>query len=199
MKTTRLAAAAFCAAIALAACDKTPDAAPAAKPAAEAGTQPVSLPVIQAEAKGFTVGSAMSVRTVYVFFDPQCPHCAQLWQTAKPLKSQTKFVWIPIRLLNDTSEAQGAAILAAKDPAQAMDEHETSMAAKTGGISAMGDIAAQRSIVKKNTELFNRLGFASVPSIVGTQAQSGAMVVHEGALETPALAQMLGLAVPSAQ
>jgi thiol:disulfide interchange protein DsbG len=199
MKTTRLAAAAFCAAIALAACDKTPDAAPAAKPAAEAGTQPVSLPVIQAEAKGFTVGSAMSVRTVYVFFDPQCPHCAQLWQTAKPLKSQTKFVWIPIRLLNDTSEAQGAAILAAKDPAQAMDEHETSMAAKTGGISAMGDIAAQRAIVKKNTELFNRLGFASVPSIVGAQAQSGAMVVHEGALETPALAQMLGLAVPSAQ
>jgi thiol:disulfide interchange protein DsbG len=199
MKTTRLAAAVLCAVIALAACDKTPDASPAAKPAAEAGTQPVSIPVIQAEAKGFTVGSPMSVRTVYVFFDPQCPHCAQLWQTAKPLKSQTKFVWIPIRLLNDTSEAQGAAILAAKDPAEAMDEHETSMAAKTGGISAMGDISAQRAIVKKNTELFNRLGFASVPSIVGTQAQSGAMVVHEGALPTPELAQMLGLAVPSAQ
>jgi thiol:disulfide interchange protein DsbG len=199
MKTTRLAAAVLCAVIALAACDKTPDASPAAKPAAEAGSQPVSIPVIQAEAKGFTVGSPMSVRTVYVFFDPQCPHCAQLWQTAKPLKSQTKFVWIPIRLLNDTSEAQGAAILAAKDPAEAMDEHETSMAAKTGGISAMGDISAQRAIVKKNTELFNRLGFASVPSIVGTQAQSGAMVVHEGALPTPELAQMLGLAVPSAQ
>jgi thiol:disulfide interchange protein DsbG len=199
MKTTRLAAAVLCAVIALAACDKTPDASPAAKPAAEAGSQPVSIPVIQAEAKGFTVGSPMSVRTVYVFFDPQCPHCAQLWQTAKPLKSQTKFVWIPIRLLNDTSEAQGAAILAAKDPAEAMDEHETSMAAKTGGISAMGDISAQRAIVKKNTELFNRLGFASVPSIVGTQAQSGAMVVHEGALPTPELAQMLGLAVPNAQ
>jgi thiol:disulfide interchange protein DsbG len=199
MKTTRLAAAVLCAVLALAACDKTPEASSAGKPAAETGSQPVSLAVIQAEAKGFTVGSPMSVRTVYVFFDPQCPHCAQLWETAKPLKSQTKFVWIPIRLLNDTSEGQGAAILAAKDPVAAMDEHEASMAAKTGGISAMGDLAAQRAIVKKNTELFNRFGFASVPSIVATQAQSGAMIVHEGALPTAELAKMLGLAVPSGQ
>jgi thiol:disulfide interchange protein DsbG len=199
MKTIRLAAAALCATLMLAACDKTPDASTGGKPAAEAASQPVSVAAIAAEAKGFTVGSAMSVRTVYVFFDSQCPHCAQLWQTAKPLKSQTKFVWIPIRLLNDTSEGQGAAILAAKDPATAMDEHEASMAAKTGGISAMGDLGAQRAIVKKNTELFNRFGFASVPSIVGTQAQTGAMVVHEGALPTAELAKMLGLAVPSGQ
>jgi thiol:disulfide interchange protein DsbG len=199
MKTIRLAAAALCATLMLAACDKTPDSSTGGKPAAEAASQPVSVAAIAAEAKGFTVGSAMSVRTVYVFFDSQCPHCAQLWQTAKPLKSQTKFVWIPIRLLNDTSEGQGAAILAAKDPATAMDEHEASMAAKTGGISAMGDLGAQRAIVKKNTELFNRFGFASVPSIVGTQAQTGAMVVHEGALPTAELAKMLGLAVPSGQ
>ncbi|MGZ5194259.1 MAG: thioredoxin fold domain-containing protein [Ramlibacter sp.] len=199
MKTIRLAATALCAALMLAACDKTPDASSGGKPAAEAASQPVSLAAIQADAKGFTVGSAMSVRTVYVFFDSQCPHCAELWQTAKPLKSQTKFVWVPIRLLNDTSEGQGAAILAAKDPAAAMDEHEASMAARTGGISAMGDLGAQRAIVKKNTELFNRFGFASVPSIVGTQAQSGAMVVHEGALPTAELAKMLGLAVPSGQ
>jgi len=199
MKTIRLAAAALCAVLALAACDKTPDAPAGGKPAAEASSQPVSIAAIAAEAKGFTVGSAMSVRTVYVFFDAQCPHCAELWQTAKPLKSQTKFVWIPIRLLNDTSEGQGAAILASKDPAAAMDEHEASMAARTGGISAMGDLGAQREIVKKNTQLFNRFGFASVPSIVGTQAQSGAMVVHEGALPTAELAKMLGLAVPSGQ
>jgi len=199
MKSLRLAAAALCAALALAACDKSPDASSGGKPAAEAASQPVSIAAIAAEAKGFTVGSAMSVRTVYVFFDSQCPHCAELWQTAKPLKAQTKFVWIPIRLLNDTSEGQGAAILAAKDPAAAMDEHEASMAARTGGISAMGDLGAQRAIVKKNTELFNRFGFASVPSIVGMQAQTGAMVVHEGALPTAELARMLGLAVPSGQ
>ena len=30
----------------------------------------------------------------YVFFDPQCPHCAVLWKSARPLKSQARFVWI---------------------------------------------------------------------------------------------------------
>ena len=51
-----------------------------------AATVPVSLAAIEAEARGFTVGSPMSARTVYVFFDPQCPHCAALWEAAKPLK-----------------------------------------------------------------------------------------------------------------
>jgi hypothetical protein len=54
----------FVAVLSLTACDKAPDAASGGKPAAEASSQPVSIPVIQAEAKGFTVGSAMSVRNV---------------------------------------------------------------------------------------------------------------------------------------
>ena len=78
-------------------------------------------------AKGFTVGSEMTVRRVFVFFDPQCPHCAELWQAAKPLKSQARFVWIPVGVMNEASTAQGAALLAAPDPVAAMDAHEASM------------------------------------------------------------------------
>jgi thiol:disulfide interchange protein DsbG len=139
----------------------------------------------------------MSVRTVYVFFDAQCPHCAALWNAAKPLKSQAKFVWMPVRLLNDSSEAQGATILAAKDPIAAMDEHEASLLAKKGGLTAGSGVDAQRAIVKKNTELFNRFQFASVPTVVGKHAQSGAMVVKEGGMPTAELAAFLGLQAPS--
>jgi thiol:disulfide interchange protein DsbG len=178
----------------MSACKDSPS---ASTPAAKAETSAISTAAINAEAKGFTVGSPMSVRTVYVFFDPQCPHCAVLWQTAKPLKAQAKFVWIPVALLNKTSEAQGAALLAAKDPVAAMDEHEASMTAKTGGITAMGDLDAQRAIVKKNTELMNRFGLASVPSIVGTHAQTGLLVTREGAMATPELANFLGLQIPA--
>ena len=64
--------------------------------APKAAATSVSIEAIAAEAKGFTVGSTMSVRTVYVFFDSQCPHCAVLWESAKPLKSQAKFIWIEI-------------------------------------------------------------------------------------------------------
>lgn len=165
---------------------------------AKAGATPVSTAVVAAEAKGFSVGATMSARTVYVFFDAQCPHCNALWLAAKPLKSQAKFVWIPVGILNASSTAQGATLLAAKDPAATMDEHEASMQAKRGGISAGSDIAAQKEMVVKNTALLTRLGFASIPTIIGTHAQSGALVTQEGSMPTAALAALLGLQVPAA-
>ncbi len=195
MRTLHLAAAALAACLALAACKESPD----SSKAAVAAKEPVSTAALEAEAKGFVVGAPMSVRTVYVFFDPQCPHCAALWETAKPLKSQAKFVWIPVALIGKTSEGQGAAILAAKDPVAAMDEHEASMSAKRGGISAMGDLDTQRAQVVKNTQLMNRFGFESVPSIVARHAQTGALVTHEGSLPTAELAAFLGLQPPAGQ
>lgn len=172
--------------------------APAPDVPAKASATPVSTAAVAAEAKGFSVGSTMSARTVYVFFDPQCPHCNALWLAAKPLRSQAKFVWIPVGLLNASSTAQGATLLAAKDPAAAMDEHEASMQARRGGISAGSDIAAQKEMVAKNTALLTRLGFGSIPTIIGTHAQSGALVTQEGAMPTAALAALLGLQVPAA-
>jgi thiol:disulfide interchange protein DsbG len=163
------------------------------KPAAVA----VSTEAIAREAQGFTVGPSMSARTVYVFFDAQCPHCGALWESARPLRSQTKFVWIPVGILNPASTTQGATLLAAKDPAAAMDEHEASLLAKRGGISAASNIDAQKAAVAKNTELMNRFGFASIPTIVGTHAQTGNLVSQEGALPTAALATLLGLQVPA--
>lgn len=173
------------------------DASDNAGASAKAASTSVSVAAVAAEAKGFTVGSAMSARTVYVFFDTQCPHCAALWQAAKPLKSQAKFVWIPVGILNASSTAQGATLLAAQDPAAAMDEHEASMQAQRGGISAGSDIDAQKAIVAKNTELLTRFGFASIPTIVGTHAQTGTLVTQEGSLPTAALAALLGLQVPA--
>lgn len=158
--------------------------------------QAVSVEAIAAEAKGFTVGSEMSVRRVYVFFDPQCPHCAALWKAAKPLKSQARFIWIPVGLLNATSSVQGAAILAAADPIAAMDQHEASMSAKQGGITASGDIDAQKALVAANTALMNRYSFSSVPVVVAKHAVSGELVVREGSMPTAALATALGLQVP---
>lgn len=190
-------AVALAASLALVACKDSP--APPAGGAAAAKTESsaVSIAAIEAQARGITVGSPMSARTVYVFFDPQCPHCAALWQSAKPLKSQAKFVWIPIRLLNNTSLVQGAAMLAAKDPVAAMDEHETAILANQKG-DVPGDGEAQKETVSKNTALFNRFGFQSVPSIVAQHAQSGALISHEGSLQTADLAGLLGLQAPAA-
>ena len=194
----RLSVTLIAASLLLAACGESPSS-PSNSPSAsaKAPATPVSIAAITAEAQGFLVGSQMSARTVYVFFDAQCAHCGALWNAAKPLKSQVKFVWIPVGLLNPSSTTQGAALLAAKDPAAAMDEHETSLLAKQGGISAGAGLDAQKAAVAKNTALMTKFGLASVPSIVGVHAQTGALVVKEGSMPTAALASSLGLSVPS--
>lgn len=157
----------------------------------------LSIDAITAGSKGFTVGSPMSARTVYVFFDTQCPHCSALWYAAKPLKSQAKFVWIPVGILNAASTSQGATILASADPAAAMEAHEASMMSKGGGISATSNADSQKDAIRKNTELMTSFGFASIPSIVAKHAQTGELVKQEGAMSTAALAAFLGLQAPA--
>jgi thiol:disulfide interchange protein DsbG len=194
MLKTLLVAAAAAATLLVSAC-KDQTTTPSAN---QASAMPVSIAAIQTEAKGFSVGVPMSARTVYVFFDPQCPHCTALWEAAKPLKNQIRFVWIPVGILNASSTAQGATILAMPDPEAAMNAHEASMTAKSGGISASRDIDPAKAAVTQNTQLMTRFGFASIPTIVATNAQTGALITHEGALATTALANFLGMQAPAA-
>jgi thiol:disulfide interchange protein DsbG len=189
--------AALGAALVLAACGKESGAPSAAGGKGKAATTPVTIEAIEAEAKGFNVGATMAARTVYVFFDPQCPHCAALWEAARPLKSQARFVWIPVALINDKSAPQGAAIMNAADPVAMMDQHEASLRNKQGGVAAMGVADAQKDIVKRNTDLMNRFGFGGVPTVVAKHAQSGQIVTLEGSMPTAMLAQKLGLSAPS--
>ena len=164
--------------------------APASKPA-----QPYEA--VAAQGKGFTVGAVMSANTVYVLFDPQCPHCGHLWEASVPLLKKVKFVWIPVAIMGGKSTPQGAALLAAANPAELMAEHEKSVLAGTGGIAASANIPAElEQAIKKNTQLFNSLGVDSVPYILARNTRTGQVVTNNGALSTPALAEFLGLEQP---
>lgn len=182
----------------LAACqDKaaTPDvsgaAAPAAStPATTSGTSAGASDAFSVAAKGhgFTMGPLMAAHTVYVFFDPACPHCAHLWQEAQPLAGKLKIVWMPVQLLRNTSGQQGATIISAADPAAAMAQNEASVLARGPGIDvnpSLPDDALAK--VKANTELFNQLGADSVPFIVSKNG------THAGAMSTGELAAFAGI------
>lgn len=156
----------------------------------------ISLDTIAKEAQGFSVGPSMSARVVYVFFDPQCPHCAALWEAAQPLKTQARFVWIPVGLLNANSALQGAVLLGAPDPVAAMDTHEKSLRGGTGGIATASATEDKKAVVARNTELFNRFGLGGVPAVIGKHAQTGELVQREGSMPTQALAAVLGLQAP---
>jgi thiol:disulfide interchange protein DsbG len=153
-----------------------------------------ALEQVATSGKGFAVGPATNANTVYVMFDAQCPHCGHLWQTTQTLLKTTKFVWMPVAILNDKSAPQGAALLGASDPAQAMTAHEASLMAGKGGIIVMGSVSpAMDAAIKGNNAILNNLKIASVPFIIAKNTRTGEVVSNEGAMETKALADFIGI------
>jgi thiol:disulfide interchange protein DsbG len=172
------------------------DSAPSAAAPAPA-KRAVSLEAIAAGAKGFTVGAMMSTNTVYVFFDAQCPHCGHLWEASAPLLKKVKFVWIPVGLINATSTAQGAALMTAANPAELMSEHERSLLAGKGGISASSSLpAGTEQAIKANTQLWTSFGAEAVPYVVAKNMKTGQVVTKEGSMPTAVLADFLGVDAP---
>jgi thiol:disulfide interchange protein DsbG len=178
------------AALALAGCDESVKA-PSA-PEVVSASQPLSMELLQRAATGFTVGQEMSTRVVYVFYDMQCPHCGTLWEAAKPLHQNVKFVWVPVGMLSRASIAQGATILESKNPVADMNEHEASLAARKGGMAAdSGAMDRMGDKVRANSKLLESMGARSVPYIVTKDAITGALVTREGSLPTTELRVML--------
>lgn len=179
-----------CSALLLGACSQKDSTSAATQPA----KQEVSVEAVAAQAKGFTVGAFMSAQTVYVFFDPQCPHCGHLWQASLPLHKKIKFVWIPVAWINASSLSQGAALLTAANPLELMTEHETSLLSGRGGISAPASITPEiEKSIKANTALLNSFKAESVPFIVAKNARTGQTVSRNGAMSTAALAEFVGV------
>jgi thiol:disulfide interchange protein DsbG len=187
-------------AVTLTGCSRNETPAPTAGTApAGSSARPASSPYEQVaqQGKGFTVGAMMSANPVYVLFDPQCPHCGHLWNQSIALHKKVKFVWIPITLMNPKSAPQGAALLMASNPVELMSTHEASLLAGTGGISASADVPADiEQAIKGNTKLFNDLRGESVPMIIAKHIGTGAPIMRAGAMDTAALAALLGVDAP---
>lgn len=180
-------------ALGLSACSREPD----ASEAVNAIAPEQAYGAVSAQARGFTVGALMSAHTVYVLFDPQCPHCGHLWNAARPLLGKVKFVWVPVAILGPKSLPQGAALMQAADPVATMSAHEQSVLSGQGGMAASSripdDVAAA---IRSNSQLLDRLGADSVPYIVARHPQSGQTITRAGALSTEALSEFLGIARP---
>lgn len=182
--------AAIAAMLTLSACSREAEA-PAAAPPIDRSQ---ALQVLAAEGKGFTVGAMMAANTVYVLFDPQCPHCAALWEASQPLLRSARFVWLPVALLNAKSLPQGAAILGAANPAESMSAHEKSLSSGQGGISASASIPDElKTAIERNTALLTRLGGESVPFIVARDPQGNGARTVAGSMPTAQLASFIGL------
>jgi thiol:disulfide interchange protein DsbG len=76
------------------------------------------------QATWITEGSGKHI--VYIFFDPNCPHCHKLYETLRPLiaRRDLQLRWVPVAMLTDTSLGKAAAILQAADPLSALQMNE---------------------------------------------------------------------------
>lgn len=180
----------------LGACSKTGEAPPppAAAAAAPAAVSTSSYDMVATTGKGFAVGSMMSAQPVYVLFEPQCPHCGHLWNASIALHGKAKFIWMPVAFNQGKSLSQAATLLSAADPLATMNEHEKLLLSGQGGITAMDSVSAELAqSIKTNTDLMTKLGIDSVPYILAKNRRTGEIVSNNGALDTPALAKLLGV------
>ncbi|HED19839.1 MAG TPA: thioredoxin [Gammaproteobacteria bacterium] len=133
---------------------------------------------------------------VYIFFDPDCPYCHQIYVDTRDWikRDAMEFRWIPVGVLTVTSPGKAAAILAAKDPLKAFYQNEEHFARGEGG-GGIDEALVMEDKTKKaldmNASLLRLSGFDAVPTLL-FRADNGEAVVIRGAPPGDKLKQILG-------
>lgn len=166
-----------------------PNAAAANAPAAVAPA--AAYDAISQKTKGFAVGKLDSAKVVYVVFDPKCPHCADLWNNAKALHADVKFVWVPVALLSRGSIAEGAALLQA-GTVEAMDAHEALISANKP-VPAGPASPENQALIKANTAVVQQIQLEGVPYMFYKDPANGQVRTAKGGLPADRLKADLGL------
>ncbi|WP_395517560.1 thiol:disulfide interchange protein DsbG [Pseudorhizobium flavum] len=137
-------------------------------------------------------GSPDASRIVYVFTDPNCPYCNQLWTVARPWveggKVQLRHVMVGV--IRQDSPAKAAAILQAASPEEALAENANNY--EGGGIApadTMDPAIAQK--LEGNATLMTELGFSGTPAIV-FKKPDGSIDKMAGLPQDAALEMILG-------
>lgn len=153
-----------------------------------------ALPAVQAQsarqaegvlaniAKVTTFAEGTGKRGLYIFFDPNCPFCHELYKKLRAFvgKDDVQFRWIPLGMLTPSSLPKAAAILQAPDPLKAFykNENDYDFAANGqpgGGIEPAETIQPKvREELAANLALYNSQKLFGVPVVVWRKADGRA-------------------------
>ncbi|MEX2515733.1 MAG: thiol:disulfide interchange protein DsbG [Gammaproteobacteria bacterium] len=109
---------------------------------------------------------------VYTFTDPNCRHCHDLWEKLRPwvAAGKVQLRHILVGITKKSSRNKAAAILAAEDPASALNGHEKDF--DKGGIEPLADIPESiEQALTYNTELMQGLEVTSTPTFFYMDAE----------------------------
>ena len=137
-------------------------------------------------------GDKNAPRVVYLFSDPNCPYCTMFWEQARPWvkAGKVQLRHIMVGIIREDSPGKSAALLASKDPAKALDEHEK--AGKKSTLKALKTIPADvQAKLDDNMRLMDELELSATPAIFYLDAK-GELQQQQGAPSPEKLAAILG-------
>ncbi|MFP5428423.1 MAG: thiol:disulfide interchange protein DsbG [Gammaproteobacteria bacterium] len=137
-------------------------------------------------------GKPDAPRTVYLFSDPNCPYCNMFWQQARPWveSGKVQLRHIMVGIIREDSPGKSAALLAANDPAKALQQHEK--AGKASSLKALDKIPENvQKQLDSNLALMEELGLAATPAIFYLDEQ-GRLQSQQGAPRPETLGKILG-------
>ncbi|MCL4117055.1 UNVERIFIED_CONTAM: hypothetical protein GTU68_062081 [Idotea baltica] len=111
-------------------------------------------------------GKSTAKHIVYVFTDPHCPYCTAFWKSAGPWvdSGKVQLRHILVGILRPDSAGKAAALLAAKNPKQALHDYEESNS--KDDFKPLSEIP--KDLEKKladNVALMTKLGSQATPAI----------------------------------
>ena len=137
-------------------------------------------------------GDKNAPRVVYLFSDPNCPYCTMFWEQARPWvkAGKVQLRHIMVGIIREDSPGKSAALLASKDPAKALDEHEK--AGKKSTLKALKSIPADvQAKLDDNMRLMDELELSATPAIFYMD-DKGELQQQQGAPSPDKLAKILG-------
>lgn len=145
-------------------------------------------------AKGVSIGPRVSDYTVFVMFDPECLHCARLWEESRGLTDNVKFVWIPVNFFSGNSKAQSALLLSSTNPKEDMERVMSAVLERSGTASVQEAVQPYlEASIKSNTDLINRFHVLAVPYVVARNQTTSEYVARQGGMSREMLKRFLGI------
>ncbi|EJL00365.1 thiol:disulfide interchange protein DsbG [Pseudomonas chlororaphis] len=111
-------------------------------------------------------GKADAPRVIYLFSDPNCPYCNMFWEQARPWVNAGKVQLrhIMVGIIREDSPGKSAALLAAKDPQKALQDHEK--AGKGSSLKPLAKIPVEvQAKLDANMALMDELELSATPAI----------------------------------
>ena len=111
-------------------------------------------------------GAKSAARVVYVFLDPNCPYCNDLWKAMKTARApEVQIRYLLVAVIDAESRGKDATILEAADPAAALEKSERNF--DRGGVAPQATVQpATAETISVNEALMQALHLYGTPGLV---------------------------------